>query len=121
MRIQVVTGAVRTNFITNLPSVQLVDGSIYLPGKESIEANMNTKAMNKDFTAPEVYANEVVANVLRKNPVKRQWAGWVAGRIWIVSAFLWATVWVSLVIVEEHYRLLTALLGLFACEAIWDN
>jgi hypothetical protein len=66
-----------------------------MPGKKSIEANMDTKAVNKNFTAVDVYAKEVVANVLRKNPVKRQWAGWVAGRIWLVSAVLWATVWVS--------------------------
>ena len=92
---QVITGAVHTNFITNQPGTEVAPGSIYAPAKESIENVMNGKAVAKNFVDADVYAREVVANVLRKRPVKRQWAGGVARLIWAVSAMLWATVWVS--------------------------
>ena len=94
MRSQVVTGAVRTNFITNQPSVKLANESIYMPAKESIEAVMNATAVAKNFIDADVYARQVVENVLRKSPVKIQWAGGVANLIRLASAVLWSTAWV---------------------------
>ncbi|KAJ6440988.1 short-chain dehydrogenase/reductase [Purpureocillium lavendulum] len=91
--ILVVTGAVRTNFLTNQPSVELSPRSIYAPAKASIEAVMNGTAVAKNFVDADAYARAVVANALRESPVKRQWAGGVATLIWAVSAFLWATSW----------------------------
>lgn len=66
-----------------------------MPARESIEAVMNASAVAKNFIDADIYAREVVANVLRKSPVKRQWAGGVANLIWLVSAFFWSTAWVS--------------------------
>lgn len=89
-----VTGAVRTHFIDNLPSTQLVQGSLYSPAKNEIEAVMNTKAVRKNFVDVRGYAEQVVDNVLKKTPTKRHWAGGVANLIWIASTLLWATAWV---------------------------
>jgi 1-acylglycerone phosphate reductase len=90
----VITGAVRTHFIDNLPTTQLAQGSLYSPAKDEIEAVMNTKAVRKNFVDVRGYAEQVVDNVLRTTPKKRQWAGGVATLIWIASTFLWATAWV---------------------------
>ncbi|UNI23177.1 hypothetical protein JDV02_009012 [Purpureocillium takamizusanense] len=89
----VVTGAVRTNFLTNQAGAKVASDSIYAPAKESIESAMNGKSVDKNFVDAHGYAREVVANVLRKHPVKRHWAGGVARLIWAVSVALWATAW----------------------------
>lgn len=89
-----ITGAVRTHFIDNLPTTQLAQGSLYSPAKDEIEAVMNTKAVRKNFVDVRGYAEQVVRNVLKSKPKKRQWAGGVANLIWIASTFLWATAWV---------------------------
>lgn len=69
-----------------------------MPARESIEAVMDASAVAKNFVDADIYARQVVANVLRKVPVTRQWAGGVANIIWFVSAFFWSTVWVSWII-----------------------
>lgn len=78
----------RTHFIDNLPTTQLAQGSLYPPAKDEIEAVMKTKAVRKNFVDVRGYAEQVVDNVLRTTPKKRQWAGGVATLIWIASTFL---------------------------------
>lgn len=88
------TGAVQAHYIDNLPTTHLVQGSIYSPARESIEAAINKKSVRENFVDVEGYAEQVVSNVLKSTPKKRQWAGGVANLIWIASTFLWATAWV---------------------------
>ena len=84
----------RTNFVGNLPTTQLAIGSLYSPAKDEIEAVMNTTAVRKNFVEARGYAEQVVSNVPKSTPKRRQWAGGVANLIWIASTFLWATAWV---------------------------
>ena len=84
----------RTHFIDNLPTTQLVQGSLYSPAKDEIEAIMNTKSVRKNFVDARGYAEQVASNVLKSTPKRRQWAGGVANLIWIASTVLWATAWV---------------------------
>lgn len=55
---------------------------------------MNTKAVRNNFVDVRGYARQVVSNVLKSTPKRRQWAGGVANLIWIASTFLWPTAWV---------------------------
>jgi len=91
--ILVVTGAVQSLFLENLPVKHLVKGSIYSPAKETIEASMSGAAAGNSSMSAENYAELVVANALKSSPKKRQWAGSLATLIWIASTFLWATAW----------------------------
>lgn len=76
---------------------------------------MNAKAVAKNFVDADGYARQVVANVLRSTPVKRQWAGGVANLIWFTSAVFWSTAWVSMIIgIYLYYENLTGLLGFSA-------
>jgi hypothetical protein len=95
---------VRTNFIANLPTTSLKANSIYLPAKSEIEAVMNATKMRKNFVPVELYAEEVVKNILKPRPTKRLWAGGVAGTLWIVQTFLWATSWVSVLVKLSNGR-----------------
>jgi hypothetical protein len=98
---------VSTNFIDNLPTRSLKQDSLYLPAKEEIESVMNATKMRKNFVPVESYAEEVVTNALKARPTKRLWAGGVAGTLWIVQTFLWATSWVRGCLIQNSDLMLT--------------
>lgn len=52
------------------------------------------------------YAESVVDNVLKSRPTPRQWVGGSVNIIWVVSTFLWATVWVCVTILCSQISLL---------------
>jgi len=85
---------VRSLFLQSLPTKHLIEGSLYEPAKDTIEATMNGAAAGDGSLSAEKYAEQVTANALRRHPEKRQWAGGLATLIWIASTFLWATAWV---------------------------
>lgn len=89
-----VTGAVRSRFFENLPTQHLIGGSSYAPARTEIENTMNRVVIGNGPLSAEKYAEQVVANALRKSPQKRQWVGGMATLIWLASTFLWATAWV---------------------------
>jgi hypothetical protein len=89
----VITGAITSNFLSNLPTTKIKPSSIYAPGKEKIEALMDGRSVKGNHTSAKKYAETVVLNIMRRNPKKRIWVGGVVGAIWFVSTFLWATAW----------------------------
>ncbi|MCJ1477284.1 hypothetical protein MMC13_005955 [Lambiella insularis] len=91
--ILVITGAVQSLFLENLPVKHLIEGSMYSPAREIIEASMNGAAAGDSSMSAEDYAQHVIANALKSSPKKRQWTGGLATLIWIASTFLWATAW----------------------------
>jgi hypothetical protein len=90
---QAITGAITSNFLSNLPTTKVKETSIYAPGKEKIEALMDGRSVKENHTSADTYAETVVKNVMRRNPKKRIWEGGVVGAIWFVTTFLWATAW----------------------------
>ncbi|QDS75213.1 hypothetical protein FKW77_000121 [Venturia effusa] len=70
------TGGVTSNFFKNAIGTQkLPDGSLYLPAREAIEKSMaggNMKGKTMDTT---VWAECVVAQLLKKKPSSNIWAG----------------------------------------------
>lgn len=101
-KIQVITGAISTHFLDNLPTTKIQDNSIYTPAKSAIEALMNGTAVAKNYTSAGSYAEEVVKNAVSEKPKKRIWVGGVARTIWAASTFFWATAWVSWSMILEH-------------------
>jgi hypothetical protein len=53
-----------------------------------------------------VYAENVVDNVLKNRPTPRQWTGGSVNIMWVLSTFLWATVWVCVPILYSRISLL---------------
>ena len=81
---------------------------------------MDATAVRKNFIDADVYAKQVVTNVLRKSPIKRQWAGGVANLIWLVSVLLWSTAWVREALLL-YYKRLTGSIGLPSRKTVWDK
>jgi hypothetical protein len=62
---KVITGAVKSQFLSNLPAKHLPENSLYLSERQVIEGGMMGKEVGGDSTDTSVYAERVVANVLR--------------------------------------------------------
>ncbi|KAF2185490.1 NAD(P)-binding protein [Zopfia rhizophila CBS 207.26] len=90
--ILVITGSVKSNFLSNLPVKHLPPDSLYLPEAKEIEAGVNGEKAGGS-TDTHVYADRVVSNILKSSPQEHQWVGLLATRIWMASTFLWATAW----------------------------
>lgn len=93
--INVITGAIKTKFFNNQPSVKISPGSLYYPAREEIEAIGQGSLVEKDGTDVDVYAEAVAANALKKNPTMNQWTGSQSFLIWFAGAFLPHSFWVN--------------------------
>ncbi|KAH8678828.1 putative short-chain dehydrogenase/reductase [Tricladium varicosporioides] len=92
--INVVTGVVRTKFFENIATPpHLPANSLYMPAKEEMEDVMANTEVKNDAIDVDVYAEQVVSNVLKSNPKKIHWVGGNSFMIWFVSTFGWATIW----------------------------
>lgn len=72
------TGAVASNMIRNqkaLTPMSLPTGSIYEPAREAVESAMRNDKMANVGTPANQWANEVVGDLLRKNPPLVIWRG----------------------------------------------
>ena len=84
----------KTRFLSNLSTAFLLPNSIYTPAKETIESTMNAAVAGVGAMSAEVYAEAVVANLLKQNPNRRIWVGNLSTTIWAVHTFMWDTAWV---------------------------
>lgn len=93
--INVVTGGVKTKFFDNqAASPHLPADSLYSPAKEEMEYVMAGTDIEKDAMDVDVYARQVVENVLKRSPKKIHWVGGSSSLIWLADTFGWATIWV---------------------------
>ncbi|KAB8297997.1 hypothetical protein EYC80_001770 [Monilinia laxa] len=91
--ILVITGVVKTKFFENQPSVKLPENSLYAPARDIVEHAAAGNVLLENAEDPDVYANKVVENALKKHPQTHQLAGGNSYRVWFVATFLWHTVW----------------------------
>lgn len=91
--IGIVSGGVKTKFWDNLNDVALPKGSIYEPAKEVIEKALRGDGLEAAAVDIDLFAEQLVANALRKNPKKHHWIGDGAWSVWALSTFGWETVW----------------------------
>ena len=92
---KVITGAIKSKFLANLPIKTLPPTSLYLPEAKIIEDGMNGRATGEEFTDTERYAEAVVSNIFSRRRKSHHWVGLLTTRIWLVWAFAWVTAWVS--------------------------
>jgi 1-acylglycerone phosphate reductase len=85
------TGAVKTNFFSNLTGGAepvLPKDSIYMPAREAIEKSMRGEAVAGDMVSAKKWAEQVVADLLAPKPPLRVWRGGNAWLIWFVRRFM---------------------------------
>jgi hypothetical protein len=58
-----------------------------------VEEGMTGRTTATFATDVNDYAEHVVTNALKKSPKAHFWYGGSANMIWVVTTFLWATVW----------------------------
>ena len=117
--LQVITGSVQSLFLSKLPAKSLPHDSLYLPCRDTVEATMSGAAAGDGSLSTETYAELVVANALKREPTKRQWAGKLTTEIWAANTFLWDTAWVSSSFSVIVNRANCNRLGLASCWTIW--
>lgn len=92
----IVAGAIRTNFLNNLPSApHLPADTVYAAARTEIEAVMSGQGLEEGAMDGHAAVQAIVGNVLKSSPKKRYWIGGGASLIWTASTFGWSTVWVS--------------------------
>jgi short-subunit dehydrogenase len=84
------TGAVKTNFFANNTSKaesgdvpRLPQGSIYEPAKAAVEKTMNGDDFEPSMVKADVWAKQVVGDLLKKSPPKQVWRGGTATIAWL--------------------------------------
>ncbi|RAL63921.1 hypothetical protein DID88_003109 [Monilinia fructigena] len=73
--ILVITGVVKTRFFENQPSVKLPENSLYAPARDIVEHAAAGNVLLENAEDPDVLANKVVENALKKHPQTHQLAG----------------------------------------------
>ncbi|ATZ55688.1 hypothetical protein BCIN_12g02560 [Botrytis cinerea B05.10] len=91
--ILVVTGAIKTKFFDNQPSVTLPDDSPYAPARDIVEHAAAGHVISSTGEDVDVYAKKVVKNALKKKPQTHQWTGGDAWPVWFASTFFPHTIW----------------------------
>jgi len=82
------TGGVRSNFFENLPTTPaLPRDSIYAPAREAIEKNMTGDAFPTAI-ASQLWAEQVVRDLLSPKPPIHIWRGKSAWTIWFIRRFM---------------------------------
>ncbi|KAI0176018.1 putative short-chain dehydrogenase/reductase [Hypoxylon sp. FL1284] len=84
--VTLMTGSVRTQLFANASS-RIPDGSLYRPIADTIENRDFLK--NARFVEPDVFARQVVGDLLRPNPARTVWAGGLSTVAWILSWLGW--------------------------------
>lgn len=85
------TGAVRSGFYDNMnmgTTPRLPDNSIYGVAREEVERSMSGKGLEKDMIGREVWAGQVVGDLLKENPELRIWRGENAWAVWFARRFM---------------------------------
>ncbi|KAI1153857.1 short-chain dehydrogenase/reductase [Nemania diffusa] len=81
------TGSVRSDLFSNAPPSKLPEGSLYAPIREFIEERKMFDGHK--FMPPEVYAKNVVDELLRPKVKHVIWQGTLTTIVWILSWFGW--------------------------------
>lgn len=84
------TGAVRSGFYDNMNmgmQPRLPDHSIYAIAREEVEHSMSGKGLEKDMIAADVWAAQVVGDLLKQEPELRIWRGGNAWAVWFARRF----------------------------------
>jgi 1-acylglycerone phosphate reductase len=119
--ILVVAGTIRTKFLDNLAvKPHLPERSLYAAAKREIEDVMSGAQLEKDAMDVDQAAEGIVKNALNGNPVKHQWIGGGALNIWFANTFGWATVWVSLFLLQCFIVSVLMLNRIVFCRASRD-
>jgi 1-acylglycerone phosphate reductase len=89
--ISVVTAGVASKFWdNNAPKVEIPDKSVYAAGKA--EFTQAASGVNvPDPMAPDVFARQVVKDLVKEKPKARVWRGGEALQCWLAATFLWTT------------------------------
>lgn len=87
------TGSVRSDLFSNAPPSKLPEGSLYAPIREFIEERKMFDGHK--FMPPEVYAKNVVDELLRPKVKHVIWQGTLTTIVWILSWFGWEGMMVS--------------------------
>lgn len=69
------TGAVASNFFRNVAGTKLPESSLYLPARDAIEKSLAGDGMKEKTMDTTVWAECVVAQLLKKKPSSNIWAG----------------------------------------------
>ncbi|KAJ7726685.1 short-chain dehydrogenase/reductase [Mycena maculata] len=81
------TGSVRSDLFKNAPPTKLPEDSLYASMKDSVERR--TMLEQGQFVEPEVYAKEVVTQLLRPSVKHIIWQGGLSTVAWLLSWFGW--------------------------------
>lgn len=85
------TGAVKSRFFDNQPGgtqASLPAGSIYLPARAAVEKSMRGGSISPIMVESEIWAEQVVGDLLGATPPIRIWRGGNAWVIWFARRFL---------------------------------
>jgi len=88
-----ISGTVKTKFLQNLSTTVLPESSFYAKSRSIINMILSGKTMKETSMDVVVYAEDLVANVLKARPTVRYWSGTRSSVVWIVNTFLWVTIW----------------------------
>ena len=86
--VEIMSGAVKTNFFNNQQVQGLPSTSLYLPIKDAIEGVSTGRDIPKQIDV-DVYAGRVVGDVLQKSPSIRVWRGGLSTVMWFWTTFTW--------------------------------
>lgn len=75
------TGAVASNFFRNVAGTKLPESSLYLPARDAIEKSLAGDGMKEKTMDTTVWAECVVAQLLKKKPSSNIWAGANASKV----------------------------------------
>lgn len=88
------TGSVKSHVYENQANGEkprLSEGSIYAVAKKSVEAAMAIDFLEPTMMDADVWANQVVKEILRPSPSPQIWKGTNAFLVWFTRRFLWHT------------------------------
>lgn len=87
----IITGGVSSKFWdNNVSKVEIPEKSVYAAGRA--EFTRAATGANMEYQMkPDVFAKQVVKDLVREEPKARVWRGGGALQCWLVNTFLWAT------------------------------
>lgn len=86
--VNVITGNIQSKFWTNVSDTKLKADSVYQPiAKQIADAIGGGSAASMPKTESDVYARQIVSDVMKKSPNRWLWRGSMATGIWFLTCF----------------------------------
>jgi NAD(P)-dependent dehydrogenase (short-subunit alcohol dehydrogenase family) len=102
------TGSVKSDLMSNAPPTKLPEGSLYQPAKEFIEGRKMLDGQH--FMNPEVYAKNVVDELLRPKVKHVIWQGGLTTIAWFLSWFGWEGIMVRFLNLTSDHEMVAEMM-----------